>query len=352
MAKRKKKNKAAARMLKGLIVILVLILVGLIGVVVYLGSDEQPPEETRDTTQSTTTAPTDDPTQTTEPLRTGWQDGSYYGPDGEVCTGLTQIDGVTYCLDENGALYAPGWQEIGGSTYYVREDGTPYCGWLELEDGLYYLLPDGTMARGQVEIDGWNWYFTSKGRRIQLVNPWNYVPEGYEADLKELPTKYGNSMKVDASCYDALMQMLGDCTKAGHTVYVVSAYRTQARQEYLYERQVQKQIANGYSRAEAEVVAATISAIPGTSEHQLGLAVDIIDTQIWSLVEEQEDLAGQKWLMEHCWEYGFVLRYPKDKTGVTGIIYEPWHYRYVGTEVAAELHESGLTLEEYIASLS
>ena len=107
----------------------------------------------------------------------------------------------------------------------------------------------------------------------------------------------------------------------------------------------------GYSREEAEKIAATISAIPGTSEHQLGLAVDIIDTQIWDLVEAQENLPGQKWLMEHCWEYGFVLRYPKDGRESTGIIYEPWHYRYVGKELAAELHELGLTVEQYLDSL-
>ena len=70
------------------------------------------------------------------------------------------------------------------------------------------------------------------------------------------------------------------------------------------------------------------------------------------MVEEQEDLEGQKWLMENCWRYGFILRYPKDKIDITGIIYEPWHYRYVGLEVAKELHESGLTLEEYMDSLS
>ena len=80
--------------------------------------------------------------------------------------------------------------------------------------------------------------------------------------------------------------------------------------------------------------------------------MDIVDTRLWALEWEQADLPAQKWLMEHCWEYGFILRYPKDKIDVTGIIYEPWHYRYVGKELAAELHELGLTLEEYIHSLT
>ena len=80
--------------------------------------------------------------------------------------------------------------------------------------------------------------------------------------------------------------------------------------------------------------------------------MDIIDTRLWALEEEQADLPAQKWLMENSWKYGFILRYPKGKIDVTGIIYEPWHNRYVGLEVAKELHDSGLTLEEYLQNLS
>ena len=186
-----------------------------------------------------------------------------------------------------------------------------------------------------------------------MVNPWHYVPEDYEPELIEITGRLArDDTKVDASCHDALLQMINDCIAEGHSIYIISSYRTQAYQEYLYNRQVNKQINNGYSREEAKIVAATISAIPGTSEHQLGLAVDLIDTAIWDLVEEQANLPGQQWLMENCWKYGFILRYPADKTDVTGIIYEPWHYRYVGTEIAKDIHESGLTLEEYLESLS
>ena len=110
-------------------------------------------------------------------------------------------------------------------------------------------------------------------------------------------------------------------------------------------------MANGYSYEEALKVAATISAIPGTSEHQLGLAVDIIDTKLWALEEEQADLPGQQWLMEHCHEYGFILRYPTGTTDITGIIFEPWHYRYVGMDIAREIPERGITLEEYLGAV-
>ena len=290
-------------------------------------------------------------------LLTGWLqlDGKYYclGADGALCTGLTEVDGRTYLLSGDGTLQSGGWAEDGDSRYYLKEDGSLYTGWLELDGSLYYLKEDGTMARGKCEIEGAANYFTSTGAYILLVNPWNSVPEGYEPDLVELSTSVAVSgMKVDSSCYDALVQMIQDCTRECAKVCVVSSFRSVDYQTGLFNKKVNYYRGLGYSEAEAQAKAATIVAVPGTSEHHLGLAVDIIDTQLWALEEEQENLAGQKWLMENCWRYGFILRYPKDKIDITGIIYEPWHYRYVGVEVATELHESGLTLEEYLDSLS
>ena len=87
---------------------------------------------------------------------------------------------------------------------------------------------------------------------------------------------------------------------------------------------------------------------PGTSEHQAGLAVDIVDKSYQLLDERQEDTAVQKWLMEHCAEYGYILRYPTEKSALTGVGYEPWHYRYVGEEAAREIMSRGLCLEEYL----
>ena len=87
---------------------------------------------------------------------------------------------------------------------------------------------------------------------------------------------------------------------------------------------------------------------PGTSEHQLGLALDIVDLDYQQLDTRQEETPEQKWLMENSWKYGFILRYPTDKSNITGIIYEPWHYRYVGKEAAKVIHEKGICLEEYL----
>ena len=108
----------------------------------------------------------------------------------------------------------------------------------------------------------------------------------------------------------------------------------------------------GYSYERAVEEAGTVVAVPGTSEHQTGLALDIVDASYQHLDEAQEDTQVQQWLMEHSWEYGFVLRYPSGKSETTGIIYEPWHYRYVGREAAREMTELGLCLEEYVDWLS
>lgn len=246
-----------------------------------------------------------------------------------------------------------GWVEENGSRYYYSDEGIPVTGWLELDSSTYYFLEDGTMATGEVIIDGTACHFTSQGKRIILVNPWNYVPADYEPDLVSLTSAHGvQGSMVDSICYEDLIAMIDDCNKVSPQAYVVSSYRTHQQQTDNYNRKVKFYMDQGYHEETAKQQAALSIAIPGTSEHQLGLAVDIIDTDLWVLDSRQAELPAQKWLMEHCWEYGFILRYPYNKIDVTGIIYEPWHYRYVGKELAAELHELNITLEEYIHSLT
>jgi D-alanyl-D-alanine carboxypeptidase len=245
-----------------------------------------------------------------------------------------------------------GWVEENGFRYYY-EKGIPAIGWLELDGDTYYFREDGTMATGEVRIDDSAYHFTSQGKRVILVNPWNYIPEDYEPDLVTLPVAYGvEDSLVDSSCYDALIAMITECNAVCPTAYVVSSYRTLEHQTNNYNNKVLFYRNQGYDEQTAKQKAATSIAIPGTSEHQLGLAVDIIDTRYWVLDSKQADLPAQQWLMEHCWEYGFILRYPNDKIDITGIIYEPWHYRYVGKELATELHALNITLEEYSHSLT
>lgn len=182
---------------------------------------------------------------------------------------------------------------------------------------------------------------------LVLVNPWNSIPEDYSIDLTQL----GSGQSVDQRCAAALQEMMEDCRAAGLSPLICSSYRTQETQEGLYNAQVNEFLHQGYSREEAEELAATIVALPGTSEHQLGLAVDIVDTNYQILESSQENTPVQCWLMEHCWEYGFILRYPKEKTDLTGIIYEPWHYRYVGKDAAEEIMRAGICLEEYLGAI-
>ena len=245
-----------------------------------------------------------------------------------------------------------GWLDLDRKRYYLGEDGTVYVGWLQLNGERYYLQPDGVMAKGMVQIDGQKHYFTSTGAYIILANPWNYIPEGYEPNLVTMEKHKYNVQKVDAICYDALIQMLDDCKEESQTAVVISSYRSMEGQTNNYNRKVNFYLNQGYGQEEAERLAAQSVARPGTSEHQLGLAVDIVDNKNWSLDETQATMPAQKWLMENSWKYGFILRYPVGKTAVTGIIYEPWHYRYVGKELAKELHELDLTLEEYLDKLT
>ena len=132
------------------------------------------------------------------------------------------------------------------------------------------------------------------------------------------------------------------------TPVICSAYRTQDFQQTLYDNKVSEWMEQGYSREEAREKAGHQVAVPSTSEHQLGLAVDIVDVNYQLLDTNQENTAVQKWLLENSWRYGFILRYPTDQTDVTGIVYEPWHYRYVGKEYAQDIYKKGLCLEQYL----
>lgn len=290
------------------------------------------------------------------PIPMGWQQINgktyYFRMDGTAVTGWLKQDGKHYYFGVDGTMVT-GWLSRPEGKYYLDENGVMLTGWLQQDGREYYLREDGTMAQGHVRIGGQDHYFTSQGQPVLLVNPWNFVPEGYDPMLVTIQ-RFGayTDMLVAEVCYEPLMQMLSDCKSAGYKTYIVSAYRSQQIQEKNYQRKVNEYLSKGYSEEEARVLAAKVVAVPGTSEHQLGLALDIVDASWPYLKNEQADMPAQKWLMEHSWEYGFILRYPADKTGVTGIIYEPWHYRYVGKELAAELHACGLTLEEYLNNLT
>lgn len=183
---------------------------------------------------------------------------------------------------------------------------------------------------------------------LTLVNPWNPMAEGYLPELVLVEEKDSRSYELDVRCARAFWSMMADCAEAGALPYVCSAFRTGEDQEKLYLDKIKRLEEEGVPPEEAPGEAARTVAVPGTSEHQLGLAVDIIDESYPYLDEGQEGTPAQIWLMENCWHYGFILRYPNGTSENTGIIYEPWHYRYVGPRYAEEIHRMGVTLEEYL----
>ena len=171
-----------------------------------------------------------------------------------------------------------------------------------------------------------------------IVNRWNELPEDYSVELTEL----SNGQKVDSRIYPYLQEMFDAARAEGVYPVVREGYRTEEEQKEILDDKIQTYINQGYSQSRAERTAKEWVALPGTSEHQLGIAVDINADK--SKCSNEEVYA---WLAENAYKYGFILRYPLGKQEITGTSYEPWHYRYVGEEAALEIYEQGICLEEY-----
>lgn len=172
-----------------------------------------------------------------------------------------------------------------------------------------------------------------------LVNRDHPIPKNYQVKL----TTLSNGEQVDSRIYPDLQKMFDDARAEGLGLFVAAGYRTAEKQEQLLKEKIAAYKNEGNTDKEAEKLAKRWVAVPGTSEHQLGLAVDInADTEVC----EKETL--YQWLADNAHKYGFIKRYPEGKTEITGIINEPWHYRYVGKESAEEIHKQNLCLEEYL----
>lgn len=180
---------------------------------------------------------------------------------------------------------------------------------------------------------------------ILLVNKSHPLKDTYDPSLIK-HRAYG--VEVDTSIYDALNQMLAAGEKEGLHFWIASGYRSTERQRELLDEDIGTLVRQGYSYSEAyeEVVKETMPV--GCSEHATGLAVDIVSKDYQILDEKQADTAEIKWLQKNCSQYGFILRYPKDKEDITLVSYESWHFRYVGVDAAKEIMSRGITLEEYL----
>lgn len=175
-----------------------------------------------------------------------------------------------------------------------------------------------------------------------LINKEHHIPVDYDLQLE---TIRGN-VQSDVRVIPHVLDMINGAKEDGVTLYICSPYRSDERQEILFERKKKSYMRKGYSEKEAYNLASQTIAIPGTSEHQVGLAFDFISNEYKYLDAGFADTRAGRWLKEHSAEYGFILRYPSGKENITGIEFEPWHYRYVG-EAAHEIMERGITLEEY-----
>ncbi len=183
--------------------------------------------------------------------------------------------------------------------------------------------------------------------QLVLVNKQHPVPEDYTFTLGTIKGR----MKCDARIIDDLMDMMQAAKADGITLMVCSPYRDYNRQTVLFNRKIDYYMEKGYSYLEAYKISSMTVTVPGASEHQIGLALDIVSTTYSALETGFGETKAGLWLREHCDEYGFILRYPLGKEYITGIQYEPWHFRYVGKEAAAEIMERDITLEEFLEEL-
>ena len=199
-------------------------------------------------------------------------------------------------------------------------------------------LPEGAIPSAAKPEEG------TEDWMLLLVNAQNGIDADYEPELAEVQNGY----RMDVRAVPALQRMIADAAEEGVDLLVCSAYRPYSSQERTFNNSIQTYLAQGYSQADAYAMTAAYIAVPGYSEHQTGLAADIVTPAYQTLDSGFAETAAAKWMAAHAAEYGFILRYPKDKTEITGIAYEPWHFRYVGETAAREITDAGICLEEYL----
>jgi len=181
---------------------------------------------------------------------------------------------------------------------------------------------------------------------LTLVNRYNFLYIYFHPTLASV----GGGHYLDYRVADSLVAMLESAREEGLRPIVASSFRSVYRQRYLFDRQVTRNLNAGMDADEAFEQARRVVAYPGSSEHNLGLGVDIVAYHYRNLTANFGQTPEGQWLAQNAHNYGFILRYPYEKQHITNIIYEPWHFRYVGVEYATRMFEQGLVLEEYVAA--
>ncbi len=316
----------------------------------------------------------------------GWMedfnDYRYFDETGLMATGWLDIDDSSFYMDEDGRLMT-GWIELEERLdedeierlqkkadsegkkliieprdilYYFREDGIMATGWITINENDYYFQPAGQKlsngrilsagqaARGRVQtIDQGICYFSSYGQLIPLLNKWNTYKSLYAPNLYDKGYK---GIEMTKECAEALEKLMMAAGKEGKTPVIRNAYMSEKTSNLIYTNAMKTSIGD-----EKEVLK---TASPSSyDEHRLGTTVDFVPNMYAALDADklaQNDVI--KWLMDNAWKYGFILRYPKGYEAMTGVPFRPWQYRYVGVDVATEIHNSNTCLEGYIDSLT
>ena len=291
----------------------------------------------------------------TVPVSAAWErDASgiwrYEQADGSFSTGWQKIGDCWYFFSGQGEMYT-GWQFLGEDWYYFYPSGAMAAGWVQTGGKWYFLGSDGKMRTGFVH-DGNCWYFldesgawteddpesrtavTKTGKPASLKNGMFYVA-GLLMANKSYPLPSASARGgMTGETQRAFSELQNAMAAEGLSLWVASGYRSYDYQAGLYRK---------YVNRDGKAAADRYSARAGYSEHQTGLAFDVNQVN-----DSFANTPQAKWLAEHAWEYGFIIRYPKGKEGVTGYQYEPWHLRYLGKETAKAVQDSGLCLEEYL----
>lgn len=250
--------------------------------------------------------------------------------------------------------YVP--MELGISQDEVLDDEDVIIGYdneeLDVQDEIdQFTLDDileaNELSQGMTEQASYGSELSVDDWQLVLVNKQHPVPEDYSFTLGTIT----GSMKCDVRIIDELMAMMEAAKSDGINLMICSPYRDYNRQTVLFNRKIDYYMNKGYSYMEAYKIASITVTVPGASEHQIGLALDIVSNTYTSLDTGFGETDAGIWLREHGYEYGFILRYPRGKEYITGIQYEPWHYRYVGKEVATAIMKQGITLEEFLEDL-
>lgn len=246
--------------------------------------------------------------------------------------------------------------ELGISQDEVLDDEDVMIGYdneeLDVQDEIdQFTLDDileaNELSQGMSEQEEYGSELSADDWQLVLINKQHPVPEDYTFTLGTIT----GSMKCDVRIIDELMAMMEAAKADGINLMICSPYRDYNRQTVLFNRKIDYYMNKGYSYMEAYKIASITVTVPGASEHQIGLALDIVSNTYTSLETGFGETDAGIWLREHGYEYGFILRYPLGKEYITGIQYEPWHYRYVGKEAATAIMKQGITLEEFLEDL-